>query len=161
MRAILAARATMTLLTCILDCNCRSRAPKRSRDRSSCGTAVRCAALHRRLRFADRRHHRPTGHHQPPDSNRRCEDRLNQKCEDSRHYPVLFASSPARGLGRERAALVLLSESIASTFHSQSAAIIDPIKQDWLFSRCEVFIDGQLLSLIVAVIVDDENAPAD
>ena len=28
----------------------------------------RCAALHRRLRAADRRHHRPGGHRQPPDS---------------------------------------------------------------------------------------------
>ena len=26
-------------------------------------TAIRCAALHRRLRSADRRHHRPTGHY--------------------------------------------------------------------------------------------------
>jgi putative transposase len=34
-------------------------------------TAVRCAALDRRLRSADRRHHRPTGHHRPSDSNRR------------------------------------------------------------------------------------------
>jgi hypothetical protein len=32
-------------------------------------TAVRCAALHRRLRSADRRHHRPTGYNRPPDSN--------------------------------------------------------------------------------------------
>ena len=29
------------------------------------------AALHRRLRSADRRHHRPTGHHRRPNSNRR------------------------------------------------------------------------------------------
>ena len=36
-----------------------------------CRTAVRCAALHRRLRSADRRHHRPTGHCRPSDSNRR------------------------------------------------------------------------------------------
>src|SRR5262249_29715041 len=34
-------------------------------------TAVRCAALDRRLPSADRRHHRPTGHHRPSDSNRR------------------------------------------------------------------------------------------
>ena len=34
-------------------------------------TAVRCAALHRRLRSADRRHHRPRGYHRTPDSNRR------------------------------------------------------------------------------------------
>jgi Integrase core domain len=34
-------------------------------------TAVRRAALHRRLRSADRRHNRPTGHHRRPDSNRR------------------------------------------------------------------------------------------
>ena len=32
-------------------------------------TAVRCAALHRRLRSADRRRHRPTGHRRPSDSN--------------------------------------------------------------------------------------------
>ena len=32
-------------------------------------TAVRCAALHRRLRSADRRHHRPTGHNRRSDSN--------------------------------------------------------------------------------------------
>src|SRR5262249_7886931 len=31
--------------------------------------AARCAALHRRLRAADRRHHPPTGHCQLPDSN--------------------------------------------------------------------------------------------
>src|SRR5205823_13474170 len=36
-----------------------------------CSTAIRCAALHRRLRAADRRHHRPTGHQRRPDSNRR------------------------------------------------------------------------------------------
>jgi hypothetical protein len=33
-------------------------------------TAVRCAALRRRLRSADRRHPRPTGHNRTPDSNR-------------------------------------------------------------------------------------------
>ena len=33
--------------------------------------AVRCAALHRRLRSADRRHHRPSGDYQPSDSNDR------------------------------------------------------------------------------------------
>jgi hypothetical protein len=33
------------------------------------GAAVRCATLHRRLRSADRRHHRPTGHCSPSDSN--------------------------------------------------------------------------------------------
>ena len=38
MRAILAARATVTLLTCILECSCRSHAPNRSRDRSRCMT---------------------------------------------------------------------------------------------------------------------------
>jgi hypothetical protein len=32
---------------------------------------ISCAALYRRLRSADRRHHRPTGHHRRPDSNRR------------------------------------------------------------------------------------------
>ena len=34
------------------------------------GPAVRCAALHRRLRSADRRYHRPTGQCRSPDSNR-------------------------------------------------------------------------------------------
>ena len=34
-------------------------------------TAVRCAALHRRLRSADRRHTRPRGQNRPPNSNRR------------------------------------------------------------------------------------------
>jgi hypothetical protein len=56
---------------------------------------------------------------------------------------------------------VLQGEQQASTFHSQSAAIIDPIEEDGIFSGCEVFIDGQLLSLVVAVIVEDENAAAD
>ena len=32
-------------------------------------STVRCAALHRRLRAADRRHHRPAGHHERSDSN--------------------------------------------------------------------------------------------
>jgi hypothetical protein len=32
-------------------------------------TAVRCAALYRRLRSADRCNHRPTGHRRPSDSN--------------------------------------------------------------------------------------------
>ena len=32
-----------------------------------CGSAVRCASLHRRLRSADRRHHRPTGQCRSPE----------------------------------------------------------------------------------------------
>ena len=36
-----------------------------------CDKTVRGATLHRRLRAADRRHHRPGGHQQPPDSSRR------------------------------------------------------------------------------------------
>jgi len=58
-----------------------------------CCTAVRCAALHRRLRSADRRHHRPTGHCRPSDSNRRWIKVGGNVRQPARSAPRAFGSS--------------------------------------------------------------------